>query len=147
MSALVSGATCGTHAGTMAVDVCTRCGRFLCGECVELVAEQPYCASCVTVLTQVASRPARWSVGVSLAGVVGMLVGLITQGRPGLLIWAVSIPTGVLGFAMALQALRGEPSAATARRAKWGRAIATVHLLLVAALVASFVVFLVTRRG
>jgi hypothetical protein len=147
VSALGSGATCGAHAGVVAVDLCPRCGRFLCGECVELVGEQAFCAPCASVVTAQPSRPARWSVGLSLAGLVGMGLGLFTQGRAGLLLWALAIPTGVLGFAMALGALRGEPSSATARRAKWGRAIATLHLMSIFALLVSFGAFLVTRRG
>ncbi len=147
MSALGSGATCGAHAGVVAVDLCPRCGRFLCGECVELVGEQAFCASCASVVTARPSRPARWSVGFSLVGLVGMGLGLFTQGRAGLLVWALAMPTGVLGFALALQALRGAPSPATVRRAKWGRALATLHLLAVFALLVSFAAFLVTRRG
>ncbi len=40
------GARCGLHAEVAAVDLCQRCGRFLCGDCVELVREEVYCADC-----------------------------------------------------------------------------------------------------
>ena len=30
-----AGARCATHSDVAAVDVCRRCGKFLCGECVE----------------------------------------------------------------------------------------------------------------
>lgn len=45
-----SGARCGTHGAVAAVDLCQRCGRFLCGDCVELVRDEVYCADCAARL-------------------------------------------------------------------------------------------------
>lgn len=41
-----AGARCGVHVEVPAVDLCKRCGRFLCGECVELAGEYAFCADC-----------------------------------------------------------------------------------------------------
>ncbi len=47
------------HADVAAVDVCKRCGRFLCGECLELRGEDPYCDDCVKRLDTPTSLRAR----------------------------------------------------------------------------------------
>lgn len=33
-----------------AVATCARCGTFLCGECIELLGEAAYCASCAAIV-------------------------------------------------------------------------------------------------
>jgi hypothetical protein len=62
----LGGARCGTHPEIAAVDVCKRCGKFLCGECLELLGEDAYCASCATRGGAVASALAKatvWAAG------------------------------------------------------------------------------------
>src|SRR6185295_2040015 len=39
-------ACCGVHPEVAAVELCKRCGRFLCRDCVSLVGEDAYCADC-----------------------------------------------------------------------------------------------------
>ena len=47
MKPSVVGALCANHPGTGAVEICSRCGAFLCGECVLYVGEVvPVCATC-----------------------------------------------------------------------------------------------------
>ena len=49
----VAGANCGQHPGVAAVEICTRCGTFLCGECVEYFNEvTPACPSCLPLLAR-----------------------------------------------------------------------------------------------
>ncbi len=62
------GARCGSHPQVAAVDVCQRCGRFLCGECLELFEEESYCQDCAAKLAQPPSglaRAALWLTGLS----------------------------------------------------------------------------------
>lgn len=37
---------CSNHAQAVAVDTCGRCGAFVCGDCLELLGDEPYCRSC-----------------------------------------------------------------------------------------------------
>jgi hypothetical protein len=144
---LATGALCAAHPELTAVDLCARCGSFLCGECVDFADEQTYCAACLALVTDRASRPARLSVVVSTLGVLGMLSGLVVSGRAGLVIWAAAIPTGFVGFALAVQTLRNAPTQASRRWARTARAIAGLHGFLVIALAVSFFAFLLLRRG
>jgi hypothetical protein len=47
------------HDTVPAVDLCQRCGRFLCGDCVELVEEEVYCVECAPKMKLGASLLAR----------------------------------------------------------------------------------------
>lgn len=51
-----SGATCPRHPGVLAVDVCERCGRFVCGDCEVLRDERTWCAECAAVPHEASSR-------------------------------------------------------------------------------------------
>lgn len=63
-------ARCALHSEAAAVDVCARCGRFVCGDCLELRDDRPLCADCAN---RPESRvPIRGYKGLALA-----LVGLI----------------------------------------------------------------------
>jgi hypothetical protein len=89
-----AGARCGVHADVAAVDVCKRCGRFLCGECVQLVEEDAYCADCEKRIDKSPSRMAyvtggtaiaTWiltlgAVAVPLVGGLALLASLATLG-------------------------------------------------------------------
>lgn len=70
---------CGVHPETPAVDVCTRCGTFVCFTCVDGLAGNVYCAPCVRKLTAPPPReraPARTYVALGLAVVGFVLVPL-----------------------------------------------------------------------
>ncbi|MCP3098306.1 hypothetical protein LZ198_05365 [Myxococcus sp. K15C18031901] len=62
-------ARCSGHPDVVAVATCARCGGFLCGDCVELLEEAPYCGACVAVLTR--DEPPSW--GIAVARKLGML--------------------------------------------------------------------------
>jgi hypothetical protein len=133
-----------------AVDLCTRCGSFLCASCVEYLDTAPYCARCLALVTARPSLRARVSAALSGAGVLGMFVGLIVQGRPGLGVWALAVPTGFAGLAASLQELaaiaRGEAPTPGRGWAATGRAVGVLHTVLVVGLVALFAWYLVSRR-
>lgn len=44
--ALPPTARCGSHPEVAAVQICQRCGRFLCEECLELKGDDAFCAQC-----------------------------------------------------------------------------------------------------
>lgn len=148
---LTAGALCGKHPQVTAVEVCTRCGSFLCGECVDYLDDTTaYCAPCLGLVSAKVSLRAKGSLVLSAGGVVGMLLGLVVRGRSGLALWGVAIPTGFVGLALAIQELRSitrhEASAAGRSIASFARWVGVVHTALVLALVAAFVLF-VTRLG
>lgn len=69
-----AGARCATHATVAAVDVCQRCGRFLCGECVQIVDDDSYCADCAPRVNVPASKLAK--AGLIVTGCAWLLFGL-----------------------------------------------------------------------
>lgn len=83
-----SGALCAKHPEVAAVDVCQRCGLFVCGECVDIRAEDVFCADCARILDRPAPARPKWAfafaaapgpVAIALsygAGVIGTLVGI-----------------------------------------------------------------------
>jgi hypothetical protein len=150
VTAALQGASCATHAGATAVDLCTRCGSFLCGECVEYLDTAPYCERCHRLVTTRASLRARVSAALSGLGVLGMLAGFVVQGRPGLGLWALAVPTGFVGLASSLQELaaltRGEAPTPGRPWATVGRALGALHTALVVGLVALFAWFLLSHR-
>jgi hypothetical protein len=72
-----AGACCGLHVEAAAVDLCKRCGRFLCGECVQLVDEYAYCAECVGKLDGPPSRLANAALYLGLIALLLMAAGFV----------------------------------------------------------------------
>ncbi len=50
MAQAPAGARCAQHPETAAVDVCQRCGAFVCAECTEIRDEDVYCTKCIPQL-------------------------------------------------------------------------------------------------
>ncbi|RJS20233.1 hypothetical protein DRW03_21050 [Corallococcus sp. H22C18031201] len=77
-SVLLIGARCAEHPERGAVVTCARCGRFLCGDCLEVQAEDALCGACVVWLREQGS-PSRavtvW-MGVNFLG-LALLLGLL----------------------------------------------------------------------
>ncbi|MBJ6760306.1 hypothetical protein JGU66_05995 [Myxococcaceae bacterium JPH2] len=51
-SVLLTGARCAEHPERGAVVTCARCGRFLCGDCLEVQSEDALCGACGVWLRQ-----------------------------------------------------------------------------------------------
>ena len=140
MKALVSGALCGRHPTVAAVEICTRCGTFVCGECVAYRAdEQPYCTDCLAHLDHARpSRRASVGLGLSIGAASGVLVGVVLPP-----LWLLALFAGTAGAVVSwveVRAIaRGDAPTAGLRRARAGRLIgilvAGLLLLAVAALV------------
>jgi uncharacterized protein (DUF983 family) len=148
----VTGALCGRHPELHAVEVCARCGTFLCAGCVDYFDQTiPHCEPCLAKVSQRPSGRARVCLALALTGLVGMALGLLVRGRAGLAVWAVAIPTGFTGLALSLQELRAiarglAPSAGRSLTVL-ARLAGLVHTLLVLALLGGFLLFLFRTRG
>ena len=86
-------ARCAKHVETPAVDVCQRCGSFVCGECSTIRDEDLYCEACATVL----ERPASSRPFVAFCFAVGALPVLFSALRV--------MPSGVVGLVLFNQVL------------------------------------------
>lgn len=151
--ATLAGAHCGDHPASAAVEICARCGTFLCGECVFYFKEDT--AACVSCLPRLeggpASARARVSALFSTLGLTGLLVGFLVRGRPGLGLWALSFVVGFTGIAFGVQELRLiAANQAGARGRNWARAglvIGALFALGFGGLVVSFALFTWRSRG
>jgi len=147
-----TGALCGRHPELHAVEVCARCGTFLCAGCVDYLEQTvPHCEPCLALVQRRPSGRARLSLALGLAGLVGMALGLLVRGRAGLGVWAVAIPVGFAGLTLSLQELRaiarGDAPAAGRPLAVVSRLAGLVHALLVLALLGGFLLFLARTRA
>jgi hypothetical protein len=155
------GALCGKHPQVSAVEVCTRCGSFLCGECVDYLNETAaYCEPCLTLVTAKTSTRAKVSLALAVLGVLGMVAGWVligarhhlghALGRAGLGVWAGAMPAGLLGLATSLRELRaitsGAATSASRPVAALARTVGVLHAALVLALLVAFLRF-VTQAG
>ena len=48
--ALTPTARCGNHPSVAAVEICKRCGTFLCGDCLDYAGDDPYCSKCFALV-------------------------------------------------------------------------------------------------
>lgn len=153
-----AGARCAKHTDAPAVDVCQRCGSFVCSGCIEIRNEDVYCADCAKVLDQPPSKLSRVLVGLSGAWLLALLsmLGVVAFSR-GL------IPPIVIGFALIgtapLAALmvalwvverqaqkRETPSRGGQRRLKLAAVLIAINVLVGVAVAGGFVLF-VLRQG
>ena len=65
---------CGVHADVPAVDTCSRCGSFVCGDCLELIGEEPFCQACYH-RKDVTGRASTRATLALLFGATGLLCG------------------------------------------------------------------------
>jgi hypothetical protein len=153
VKAQLAGATCGNHSGVAAVEICTRCGTFLCGDCVEYFKDEiPACENCLPLLAGgPASVRAQISPLFTTLGLSALIAGFIVRGRPGLAIWALGFLVGFSGIAFGVQELRLiRADQAGSRGKNWARAglvIGAFFALGFGALAFSFALFTWRARG
>jgi hypothetical protein len=115
-----AGARCGLHAEVAAVDVCQRCGRFLCGDCVELAADEVYCADCAPKVNQPASLLAK--AGLIIAWVAWGAFATFAFGLRAplffVLLVVVPAPTALAALACAVVEWRRLKAGTSARRGR-----------------------------
>lgn len=149
----VSGAHCGAHPAVAAVEICSRCGTFLCGECVEYFQEvTPCCAACLPLmLGGPASVRSRVSPAVGFAALLCWLGGFLVPERGGIALWVLSMPLGFAGLALAVQELRLIRAGQSGRRGRpWaliGLAVGTCYALALSLLVLAYVLFTYRQAG
>jgi hypothetical protein len=132
----LDGARCGTHPQAAAVDVCTRCGRFVCAACDELGPdEQAYCAPCLKVLA--ATPPPRLAQAACVCGVLGCAGFFAAVLTPA---WWL-VPTPLLGLAGLMLARTARARGGRGRwlQAAWGSSWASVVALVVTVVMAVLV--------
>jgi hypothetical protein len=135
------------------VEICTRCGKFLCGDCVEYFREEtPACASCLPLLLGApASLRARVSPILTSLGLAGLLGGFLVRGRPGLAVWALGFALGFAGLAFGVQELRlireGQAGSRGKRWAQLGLGIGALFALGFGLLLVAFGFFLFRTYG
>ena len=70
-------ASCPAHPGANAVEVCVRCGRFVCADCeVEVLGRRPFCPECADRDLEASPR-SRWAVALACLTLVGLVPGII----------------------------------------------------------------------
>jgi len=149
----VAGASCGKHPAVPAVDICARCGSFLCGECVEYFGDAtPACASCLPLMKGTpASVRARLSPLLALVALSGLPLGTLIHGRRGLGVWLLSFFLGFSGLALGVQELRlikaGQAGTRGRRWAMGGVILGTIYALGFGALLIAFATFLYRTYG
>ncbi len=133
------GARCARHAGTQAVDVCSRCGAFVCAACEELSpTDQVFCEACYP-LVKPREPTARSYVAWVLLGLAELLVAGGVFWSP--LFSMLGLPVGVA--ATVLVVLDARARVATPA---WVKALVVFWWLANAALLAFFI-SLVMKAG
>ncbi len=142
MAALVS-ARCAQHEKAAAVEVCIRCGTFLCSECLELFGDEPYCLRCLELVTRT-PESARSVVAAALSGAAAWLGGVLflfgtlqLAASRGTFFFGVAVPflvPGLFGFALGRsereRLLRGEVPPRSAVYANAAVLLGTLDLAL-----------------
>lgn len=114
--------SCPAHPAASAVAICSRCGKFVCGDCLELAGEAPLCVECFERASGgLASRRATASM---VLGLVGLSCGFLP---------------GVVGLVLARRELRAidrsEAPTAGRRRARVGFVLGCLDLAFLVATV------------
>ncbi len=150
----LAGASCAHHPSAGAVELCSRCGAFLCGECVLYVREVvPVCGSCLPLVEHEGppTRAAWASPLLASVGLVLLVAGFFVRGRPGLGLWAGGLPLGAAGVFFGARELRRIARQRAPRRGRWlawaGLAVSLPFVLLGVALLVAFTLFLTGRLG
>jgi hypothetical protein len=123
---VATGARCATHPEVAAVEICQRCGAFVCGSCLELKGTEVLCTTC---FARQAGKPSRRAVAALVLGILGLNCGFV---------W------GVVGLVLAYRELRaiarGEAPQAGQNLAKGGQILGWINVaILVLALIAGVV--------
>ncbi|MBL8922530.1 MAG: hypothetical protein JNJ54_27005 [Myxococcaceae bacterium] len=125
-------ATCGRHAGVLAVDVCERCGRFVCGDCAVLRDERTWCTECAAVPHEASAR-----------ATVSLLLGL----GGFLCCGPLSIAAIAVGRVEERAISRHAAPAAGLRRARWGVRLGLIQLSVAGLSLAAVVLWRLLRAG
>jgi hypothetical protein len=148
VKASVVGALCANHTGTSAVEICSRCGAFLCGECVLYVREVvPVCATC-RPFAENDGPPSRAAWGAPALAVLGLgliLSGFFIRARTGLVLWGTSLLPGGAGLFLSIREFRRIARHQAPHRGRWlarlGLVFGVLFSLVALGLLAGFTLF------
>ncbi len=113
------GARCAKHP-VAAVDVCQRCGAFVCGECVNIRAEDVFCGDCARLLDRPRSARAKVALGLAAAPVPLTAVMSFAFGGIGTGIGlGLLIPLSAAAVALLLQERRAQTPRGAAYLLGW----------------------------
>ncbi|MDP3502325.1 MAG: DUF4190 domain-containing protein [Myxococcales bacterium] len=126
-----AGASCPLHPGALAVDVCERCGRFVCGDCTVLRDERALCTGCAAAVSSPSSRA-------TLALVCGAL-GFVC---------CVPFPLAAIALGRIEERAidRGEAPREGLTRARWAVRLGAMQLALLSLLLVSFAAWRMLRE-
>jgi len=111
----LGGATCPRHAGVLAVDLCERCGRFVCGDCVSFRGEKTWCSECALQPAGASTR----ATGALIVAVAGFFFCV-----------PLSLLAIVLGRLEQLAIERGEAPPDGLGRARWALRLGVIQVVL-----------------
>lgn len=137
-----AGARCARHASTAAVDLCQRCGTFVCGECVHIRSEDVYCVDCAAILDRPAPKRPRVAFALAFAPAPLALALTFVAGGIGTLIGVgLLLPLTVSALALMLQVRSARARGESALKGAfypltWG--MLAIDLLASVALVVAF---------
>lgn len=137
-------AHCANHPAVGAVEICARCGSFLCGDCVEYFRDEtPVCSTCLPLMApKPASLRSKLAPVVSSIGLVAMVSGFLFPGRPGLAVWLGGMIFTFTGLTLAMLELRQKASPSGRKWAIAGLILSVLGALIIAGLVFGFTRFI-----
>ena len=108
-AAPTSGAQCAVHVGVPAVDTCSRCGNFVCADCMDVHQWETFCHGCATKLGHKGAHSPR-AVAALVCGLLPLFVFCVPA----------AIPAVILGHMEIAAIDRGEAPASGRNLAKGG---------------------------
>ncbi|MFL5318708.1 MAG: DUF4190 domain-containing protein [Myxococcaceae bacterium] len=132
--AVAATARCAVHPDAPAVELCQRCGNFVCGDCLELVEGVPYCTSCFK--RSVSGSASKQAVAALVFSIIGLNCGFLP---------------GIAGLVLGMRELRAielnQSPAAGKSVAKAARTIGVINIVLLGLAVVGFLIWRVGRSG
>ena len=154
MAAPPAGARCAKHAEAAAVDLCQRCGSFVCSDCIEIRKEEVYCQSCAAILDRPPSKRIRavfwisalWLPVMMLSVVFALFIGFgLALGLMLLTTPVFAATLGGLWIAELLGQRRGDAPISGRSRLVWSAAFIGLELLASLGAVGALVYFVIKR--
>lgn len=139
-------ARCAKHVDAAAVDVCQRCGSFVCGACSNVRREDVYCPSCTTLLDRPASSLPQVAFSIAISAVPALSLTLIPLVGILGLAWFFLAPSIAIVLLLQERTARRSsetPASTTFYRLAWGAvAFDAVSIGLL-----GFLIFYFLKRG
>jgi hypothetical protein len=107
----IASAVCGTHPAERAVETCSRCGSFICAQCIELDVGEVFCPACHS--RQFGGKASGRAVTALVLAIVGMNLPFL--GVPAIVLAHQELSTIARGEAPA----KGRPLARGAQILGW----------------------------